>query len=187
MEPKDAAPKGPPRRMIRRPFVWAAIAIVGLLLSAGGTWALLPAESGPPGRTFRFDAVYVGQGNESDPNALRLELWFTNPDRASLKEVRIVAVAVETGRNMATDRAETSLDRLPGRTTQERTLDLGLNASRAHRIDLLVLVEGLLVARGEGNVGPHVHYFMAADGTSAVRTAARLESPFTFDYLNGAS
>jgi hypothetical protein len=169
-------------RSLRRPGPWLAIAAVLLaasLLANAHLWnqrAVKAPASAPEGR-FRFDEVRVVEravaGNHS---TLEVIAWFSNSGRADLGPLEFVLYAVDLRRGVAVNQQGFELPSLAARSTTNGSLMLALNHTLSYRLDILVLHDGFLVARGTGSLGPH-----SSDNTSAVRFAP---SHFHYTYTD---
>lgn len=169
----------------RRP--WRAILAAGVVLTllAGGLFAyaaVTGTAAEAPASAFRFDEVYVRSPapDAANDTPLEVDVWFSNTDEAALPEIRIVAVAIESQRGLVVSTAERKLGGLDGRTTTNVPFDLLLNESRSYRIELLVLVDGFLAAKGYGSLGYHTFYHGDL-ATSALRVADGFQFTYTID------
>jgi hypothetical protein len=142
---------------------------VGLgLVLAGSTiaWMVMADTASASANAFRFDSIYVATPDPDAKNEtdIKLDVWFTNVEEARLRDIRIIAIVVDTNRNLETAKSEHRLGELEGEQTRNAEIGLRLNLSRPYRVDLLVLVDGLLVAKGEGAFGfvYYEHQLMAS-------------------------
>lgn len=173
-----------PRARIRTLFFSAGGA--ALLLGASiGVYLLVSQPTSAAGPdAFQFESVYfrLPAGTTNDSRIL-IDAWFTNREFTDLRDVRIVAIAVENDRNLAVSKAEHAVGTFEARQTRNAVIELAINASRPHRVDLLVLVEGLMVASGNAYLGhPYVDYDV--DGRVMEASQLRTHSSFDFMYRN---
>lgn len=167
--PARPAPPPPPAKAVnwsvvghrlRRPAFWLvllSLLLVSSTASAVYYWNQRPSPAGPapaPAGSFRFDQVFVLERNVTgNLTSFSIVPWFSNFGSGDFGPIRLAAYVIEVPRNVAVDVAEEATGALGHRRTQNATMDFTLNNTRSYRIEILVLENGFLLARGQGSIG----------------------------------
>ncbi len=176
-------------RRAKRPTPWiVATALLAVAVIATDAYLLKPNRGRQGERDgFRFDSVYIveehSEGNTSD---FAVSPWFSNSGHDRLRDLVFVVYAIESGRGTASAVVSADVGELPSRTTRNASIAFELNNTKSYRIEILVLEDDYLVARGLGHVGWEPRWILDDRTGLQLRVAqAQLVSrDFTFDYEN---
>jgi hypothetical protein len=144
--------------------------------------ALAPPDHDDGARTFRFEQIYVKAPADTKKNqtSAAVEAWYSNTGTHRLRDVKIVVLLIENGRGVVVQRVDRQLGSLGPRHTFDSSFDVTLNATQSYQIDVLVLVDGLLVARGQGGVSFTRILDMDGSGRASFQLAA--SDGFHYEY-----
>jgi hypothetical protein len=173
-------------RRTRRPafaIVLLSILAAGALAAAGYAWTHAhgcPPEPTEPKGHFRFDEVHVIERRVDGNNTTFSVIpWMSNEGKASLGNVRLVIYMTDSARNLAIEVGSFGIGVLAARKTLNASLEFRLLNTRSYNIEILVLEDDFLIAKGRGSIG---FYFDLQDERYGIGVMQLRSDEFSYDY-----
>ena len=137
--------------------------VIAIFIFTAGTMAIMVSdeieEQQPPQRIeephlYVEDVFFLKSNTRADDASLDLTstVYITNDGLADAMDVKIIAFPIDEDKNLAMDKTEKKIGRIPVQKTSEAEFVINVPSGARHEVELIIFENGRLLLRGSGSV-----------------------------------